>query len=1074
MLVAVIVGNRSGEPGVTEGQPVLAGNGVKVSIASMQADQQRIDRRTGDGPVTGVREKPDPVELAAEGGGEGTDEEEAAGEQNAGEEPGSGEQEGERAGVERAAGEKAGPSGPDVSEKPEPGEPEIRPKDPAPSARQTRTGKAALVPLSSFSDQTSFLGAQRNESGFIPPDSMGAVGPNQVVVYVNGRIKVFDKQGNLAALDVNDDTFWDSVRDGSEPTDPGVEFDRLTGRWIISAINTADQDNRIMIAVSSGPQINSLSSFTFFSFDQNTPIPANNGQFADYPQLGVDANAVYVGVNGFQGNSYAGSSLYVIKKSTLLSGGPLQVTGFRVANSFGPGLSSPQPATNMDSTMAEGYVIGSDNASFNTLDVRRITDPGGSPSISPNLQITVPATSPPLNVPAKGTKNTLDALDDRLFEAMIARDPDGTDTLWTAHNISVNAGGIGTGTQTPGSRDADRWYQIGNLAPSGTPTLVQSGTLFDLAATNPQFFWMPSIAMNGQGHASLNSSSAGVGRFAQVVASGRLATDPLNTTQSPDTVQTSSSPYNIPTDVSNKRWGDYSQTVVDPNDNQTFWTFQEYANASNSWAVRVIQLKAPPPATPSSASLGTVDSGSCSVQDDITGTSTAGSGFFDPGPGFSSHITASVTGGVVVRGVTYTDPTHITLNLDTTGASAGPQDVTVTNPDGQSETATGLITVGSPVAGPITPCPTGTVPSSPNNDQPSPAIVGAADPGSTVNVYTDDTCSTLVGSGTAEDFASTGITVDPVAPDSTTTYFVQSTDGVTPSACSSTLPGTSGFVTYVEDSTPPVPSINLGPSGPTNDDTPRFAFSATDAVGPVTFECSVDTGTASFAPCSGPGDSDTSGPLAEGPWTFRLRATDAAGNTSSPVTRDFTVDVTPPTVQITGGPSGTTTDQRPTFTFTGDDPPLGTPTFECSIDTGNPNFGACSGPGNSDRPVFPLANGSYAFHVQATDAAGNTATAARLFAVNVPSPPQPTPPDTSFTKGPKKKTTKRRPKFKFTSSQAGSSFQCKVDNGRFTACSSPFKPAKLRLGKHVVRVRAVGPTGLTDPSPAVKKFKVVS
>src|SRR5437762_14138501 len=40
---------------------------------------------------------------------------------------------------------------------------------------------------------TSFLAARLNESGFIPPDSMGAVGPTQILAVVNGRIKVFSK-----------------------------------------------------------------------------------------------------------------------------------------------------------------------------------------------------------------------------------------------------------------------------------------------------------------------------------------------------------------------------------------------------------------------------------------------------------------------------------------------------------------------------------------------------------------------------------------------------------------------------------------------------------------------------------------------------------------------------------------------------------------------------------------------------------------------------------------------------------------------------------------------------------------
>src|SRR5207247_10665874 len=106
--------------------------------------------------------------------------------------------------------------------------------------------------------------------------------------------------------------------------------------------------------------------------------------------------------------------------------------------------------------------------------------------------------------------------------------------------------------------------EIGNH--DTTPALIPSGTTYDPAASNPRFFWMPSIAANGQGHASLNSSTAGVGRFAQVASMGRLATDASGTTRPFTITQSSSSPYNVA--ASNpQRWGDYSQTVVHPNDN---------------------------------------------------------------------------------------------------------------------------------------------------------------------------------------------------------------------------------------------------------------------------------------------------------------------------------------------------------------------------------------------------------------------------------------------------------------------------------------------------------------------------
>ncbi len=151
----------------------------------------------------------------------------------------------------------------DIREKPEPGEESGPPRQEAPAAAQPRIGRSAIGPKSSLSEGTSFLGADSNDSGFIPPDSMGAVGPTQILVSVNGRVRLFDKQGNPDPdLDVTDSAFWDPVLPtGVEPTDPGVEYDRISERWIVSAIDTQNTDNQVMFAVSDGPTITDETSF---------------------------------------------------------------------------------------------------------------------------------------------------------------------------------------------------------------------------------------------------------------------------------------------------------------------------------------------------------------------------------------------------------------------------------------------------------------------------------------------------------------------------------------------------------------------------------------------------------------------------------------------------------------------------------------------------------------------------------------------------------------------------------------------------------------------------------------------
>jgi hypothetical protein len=552
-----------------------------------------------------------------------------------------------------------------------------------------------VEPMNPQAVGVSFLGTQISEGpGYIPPDCMGDVGPTQILVAANGKLKVFDKTGGLGSLNVDMDVFFASVRNSSSTSDPHIRYDRLSQRWFVVIINVASTNNRVLIAVSSGSIISSTSSFTFFYFQHNLVSPAgDNSRFADYPTLGVDINALYIGTNNFTAaGAFRSCTGFVIRKSSILGAGPIVATAFRnLCTNLIAGPYTPQGVDNDDPSATQGYFIGVDALAYNLLVVRRITDPGGIPTISGNLNITVPTTYAPLIVPALGTSTSLDALDDRLFAAQIRKNKiTSVTSLWTAHNIRVDATGVGG---SGGTRTACRWYEITNL--SSTPTLNQSGTLFDAAASNPIFFWIPSVAMSGQGHMSLGSTRAGTGRRAEIVVAGRLSSDGLGTTQSFTLAQTSTTAYNI-TITNPQRWGDYSQTVIDPNDDMTMWTFQEYCNATNSWGVQVIQLKAPPPVSPTTATPNAVAPNQTSVNVVITGTVVNGSGFFDPGAGFPNHISASLPGGIVVNSITYSSPTQVTLNLNTTGVPNGFYTVTVTNPDGQFVTsATGILQIDS-------------------------------------------------------------------------------------------------------------------------------------------------------------------------------------------------------------------------------------------------------------------------------------------------------------------------------------------------------------------------------------------
>jgi hypothetical protein len=61
--------------------------------------------------------------------------------------------------------------------------------------------------------------------------------------------------------------------------------------------------------------------------------------------------------------------------------------------------------------------------------------------------------------------------------------------------------------------------------------------------------------------------------------------------------------------------------------------------------------------------------------------------------------------------------------------------------------------------------------------------------------------------------------------------------------------------------------------------------------------------------------------------------------------------------------------------------------------------------------------------------------------------------------------------FAFASNEAGASFRCKLDRGRFRPCRSP-RAYRLRLGRHAFRAFAVDAAGNRDPSPALFSFAV--
>jgi Ca2+-binding RTX toxin-like protein len=66
----------------------------------------------------------------------------------------------------------------------------------------------------------------------------------------------------------------------------------------------------------------------------------------------------------------------------------------------------------------------------------------------------------------------------------------------------------------------------------------------------------------------------------------------------------------------------------------------------------------------------------------------------------------------------------------------------------------------------------------------------------------------------------------------------------------------------------------------------------------------------------------------------------------------------------------------------------------------------------------------------------------------------------------------RRIAFRFASSEAGSSFRCKLDRGPYRPCASP-RAYRVKVGRHAFRVFAIDAAGNRDRTPVAFRFRVV-
>lgn len=251
---------------------------------------------------------------------------------------------------------------------------------------------------------------------------------------------------------------------------------------------------------------------------------------------------------------------------------------------------------------------------------------------------------------------------------------------------------------------------------------------------------------------------------------------------------------------------------------------------------------------------------------------------------------------------------------------------------------------------------------------------------------------------------------------------------------------------WTVDTTKPAVKITSGPVTPytpyTQSQEARFTFvgeSQRPGITIADYLCSLDG--ANYTSCA---SGETFRNISEGEHTFYVIAQDSEGLQSAPATQKWTVDRTPPTVQITSKPKSLTNEKQASFSYVASDTGSGLAGRSCQIDG---QAVACeTGHASQDN----LAEGDHTFTVTVTDQAGNSASASYNWHVDL------TPPALIITSGPDRLTQRSDATFLFRGQDNKefdeTSYECRINQLPYQSCSSGDTFAGLTEGKNIFTV----------------------
>lgn len=453
--------------------------------------------------------------------------------------------------------------------------------DPLASASQRDSGRATPGLIVDFEGISA--------TGWVPPDTEGAVGPNHYVQVVNTSFRIFDKTGTPVTDAMPTNTLWTGASGACGMRNDGDAvflYDELADRWVFTQFINGFDWMCFAVSTTGDP------TGSYYHYQADT------ARFPDYPKLGVwpdpDNNAYFMGTNsGFAGEY----DVYAFDRANLLAGTtprpaqyfqnhpslllPADLDGDNLPPSGTPGLFY----TFRDG--GESYFIPP--SPVDTLDLWEFDVDWTTPSSSTFtlVQSFVPPALAEFNwtvcgffsgycLEQPGTTSRLDALSQWPMQRLQYRNFESSESLVGSWTVDVLASG---------DHAAPRWFAL-RRSIGGSWLIDQQGTF----APDSKHRWVPSVALDGSGNMAMG--------YSVMEASSNTYPSLRYATRSRE-----SSEFDAEANLAvgngfvtgSNRWGDYASMEVDPSDDCTFWFTSEYIAATGDrvWNTRVGSFRHP-------------------------------------------------------------------------------------------------------------------------------------------------------------------------------------------------------------------------------------------------------------------------------------------------------------------------------------------------------------------------------------------------------------------------------------------------------------------------------------------------